>query len=96
MSVIDAVCHLDSVRIPFHVKGVRIGTGLGLANVYEIIVQSSGEIFLTREVGKGTAVEIVLPALDKASLDCQRHGRLPDPGDRKPDCWWKTKMVSAS
>ena len=41
------------------------GTGLGLAIVYGIIRQSGGEVFLHSQVGAGTRVEILLPAVNK-------------------------------
>lgn len=44
------------------------GTGMGLSIVYGIITQSGGEIILASEIGKGTRVEILLPAVEKAPL----------------------------
>jgi signal transduction histidine kinase len=49
----------------FTSKGAGHGTGLGLAIVYGIVYQSNGDIILTSRVGRGTRVEIFLPAVAK-------------------------------
>jgi CheY-like chemotaxis protein len=53
----------------FTTKEIGKGTGLGLSQVYGFIAQSSGEVVLTSEVGKGTTVSIYLPAIDGAADD---------------------------
>ncbi|HST79993.1 MAG TPA: PAS domain S-box protein, partial [Verrucomicrobiae bacterium] len=49
---------------PFYTtKQVGRGTGLGLSTVYGIIQQSKGEITIESQLGKGTRVSILLPAI---------------------------------
>jgi PAS domain S-box-containing protein len=47
----------------FTTKEIGKGTGLGLSQVYGFITQSGGEVVLRSEVGKGTTVDIYLPAI---------------------------------
>jgi two-component system cell cycle sensor histidine kinase/response regulator CckA len=47
---------------PFSIpKQKNKGSGLSLALVYSIIKQSSGDVCLTSELGKGTSFRIFLP-----------------------------------
>ena len=54
------------------------GTGLGMAAVYGIVTQSGGEVVVQSRVGEGTAVTLVLPAVD-APLDYAPAVELPTP-----------------
>lgn len=49
----------------FTTKRSGAGTGLGLAMVHAIIVQSEGYISASSEIGKGTSFEILLPRAGK-------------------------------
>ena len=57
---------LERVFEPFFTtKTVGKGTGLGLSQVYGFAAQSGGEARIRSDVGKGTALTIVLPVSDK-------------------------------
>jgi PAS domain S-box-containing protein len=47
----------------FTTKEVGQGTGLGLSQVYGFVAQSGGHVEIQSEVGKGTKVQLLLPAL---------------------------------
>jgi signal transduction histidine kinase/CheY-like chemotaxis protein len=71
---------LKRIFEPFYTtKGPGRGTGLGLALVYAITKEMNGAIELTTRAGKGTTVEVYLPALEPlaqtataAALDAPR------------------------
>jgi PAS domain S-box-containing protein len=49
---------------PFYsTKPIGKGTGLGLAQVYGIVRQSGGTLRIDSEIGRGTSVDILLPAV---------------------------------
>ena len=82
----------------FTTKPTTQNTGLGLATVYGIVVQSAGYIWVDSEPGKGTAFKICLPRVEGEDDDL----RLPAFGSRrhvagrKPSCWWRTRTQSAA
>ena len=47
----------------FTTKSMGRGTGLGLSTVYGIVQQCGGEINIESELGKGTCVNILIPAI---------------------------------
>jgi PAS domain S-box-containing protein len=64
---------------PFYTtKGIGNGTGLGLATVYGIVQQCSGEITIESELGKGTEITILLPAAPQKE-PAQMKASLPEP-----------------
>ena len=64
----------------FTTKGPGQGTGLGLATVYGAIKEAGGEISLRSEPGRGTTVEVLLPAADSAVTKPEVARSTPRPG----------------
>ncbi|HYI40202.1 MAG TPA: PAS domain-containing protein [Allosphingosinicella sp.] len=61
---------------PFYsTKPLGKGTGLGLAQVYGIAQQAGGTLRIDSEVGKGTSVDILLPAARAAEAAVGEAGR---------------------
>ncbi|MDQ9170743.1 PAS domain S-box protein [Oxalobacteraceae bacterium R-40] len=50
----------------FTTKEVGKGTGLGLSQVYGFITQSGGDVKIDTSVGKGTAIHLYLPAIERS------------------------------
>jgi len=61
---------LEKVFVPFFTtKDVGQGTGLGLPVVHGIVTSHQGEIHVQSEVGRGTRVEVQLPAVAPAETE---------------------------
>ena len=52
----------------FTTKGARVGVGMGLASVYNIIQKCNGDITVTSELGEGTTFTIMLPIREHAPV----------------------------
>jgi PAS domain S-box-containing protein len=62
----------------FSTKPLGKGTGLGLAQVYGIAQQAGGTLRIDSEVGRGTSVQILLPAAAALPRDERAETRSPD------------------
>ena len=60
--------HLKKVFDPYFTTK-QTGSGLGLAIVYSIIDKHNGCITVNSELGKGTTVNLILPAIDDANVE---------------------------
>lgn len=75
IEVLDSGVGMDeSTRIRagepfFTTKPDGKGTGLGLATVRELITSAGGELVIDSEVGRGTKIQVILPAADKIKVE---------------------------
>ncbi|MDH5256912.1 MAG: PAS domain-containing protein [Gammaproteobacteria bacterium] len=67
---------LDLVFDPFFTtKEVGKGTGMGLSVVYGIVHNLGGHLSIQSEHGKGTSIQVLLPAAKKETTDVSEQGR---------------------
>jgi two-component system, cell cycle sensor histidine kinase and response regulator CckA len=88
----------------FTTKAPGEGTGLGLATVYGIVSRCGGRLAIRSEVGRGTSVEIYLPAVEAtptepATADDEQEGpggteRILIVDDEPAICALAEKMLS--
>ncbi len=85
ISVSDTGVGMDSTTLAqafepfFTTKAIGEGTGLGLANVYNIVRDAGGWTKLTSTVGRGTTVSFGLPRVYEATVT-DRHKPSPSVG----------------
>lgn len=64
-------------------RGTQKGMGLGLATTYAIVSRHQGEIQIWSAPGKGTTVQVFLPAAELEDSAIRAIGMEPGPGDPK-------------
>jgi PAS domain S-box-containing protein len=77
----------------FTTKRAGLGTGLGLAMAHGFTQQSLGKLELESEVGRGTTVRFLFPAVDAAAARRRDEARLPAPAQVAPPPPTETILV---
>ena len=67
----------------FTTKPAGAGTGLGLSTIYGIVRQAGGSVVLESVLGRGTTVEISLPASSRTAPAARERGATIAPGGRE-------------
>ena len=93
IDVIDDGCGMDEAVLAraaepfFTTKPTGQGTGLGLASVQGLVVQSGGAFKLASTPGEGSTVSLWMPASTRPTIDSRRHGaQRPRPPLAKGQC----------
>ncbi len=106
LSVRDTGCGMDEDTAGqafepfFTTKDSTKGSGLGLSMVYGIVKQSDGYTWIDTAPGAGTAVHVLLPAVEEA-VGPRRHGTIRSCRRRRrraapPSCWSRTTRRCAT
>ena len=75
----------------FSTKGIGKGTGLGLAMVHGLAIQSNGTLQLRSKLGEGTTAEVWLPAAT-IPVGMSNPSRQPWPRPARRPFWSSMTM----